>query len=344
MKSLYDLSEKITEEQYRSDPALSYSTLAKYERGGFNSIPTLMDKISTTSLLLGSCVDTVITGSWDDFYKQYVVANIPATTDTIIQIVTKIFSNLKTPCASLDLVKSDDILAAVNEFNYSPNWRPETRVKVIREKGEDYFKFLYIAGNKTIISMDMYNDVVRMVDALQTSEATKWYFQADDCFDGIQRFFQLKFKATLNGVDYRCMFDELIVDTKNKRIFPVDLKTSHKKEHDFYKSFVEWNYQIQNRLYARILKDVISKDEYFKDYTIMDYVDIVVCKDSLNPLVWKCPFTFTKGTLVFGKNKQIEMRDPEEIGQELFHYLTTNAKVPKGIENVNDLTEWLDKY
>lgn len=33
MKSLKDISWNVTEEEYRADPALSYSTLSKFNRG-----------------------------------------------------------------------------------------------------------------------------------------------------------------------------------------------------------------------------------------------------------------------------------------------------------------------
>ena len=62
-KSLYDISWKVDEPTYRADPALSYSTLARYEREGFNNLDKLFDRIETPSLVFGSCVDTLITGN-----------------------------------------------------------------------------------------------------------------------------------------------------------------------------------------------------------------------------------------------------------------------------------------
>jgi hypothetical protein len=166
----------------------------------------------------------------------------------------------------------------------------------------------------------------------------------DNPFDGIERSYQLKFKATLNNVDYRCMFDEIIIDHNNKTIQPVDLKTSFKKEYDFYKSFIEWSYNIQCRLYVRILKEVIKNDEYFKDFVVFPYKDIVVCRTSLTPSVWYFEDTFVEGALVYGKNKQIVLRDPHTIGEELKHYLDSGATMPKDInkDTSNDLTKWLN--
>lgn len=102
---------------------------------------------------------------------------------------------------------------------------------------------------------------------------------------------------------------------------------------------------IQARLYWQILKQNLCKDEYFKDFELLDYRFIVVNKKTLNPLVWECPFTKAVTELYFGKDKQIHYRTPFEIGKELTYYLKNNPKVPIGISETepNDLREWLNK-
>ena len=44
--------------------------------------------------------------------------------------------------------------------------------------------------------------------------------------DTTERLYQLKFKGKYEGIDLRIMADEIIVDHKNKLIYPIDLKTS----------------------------------------------------------------------------------------------------------------------
>ena len=73
-KSLKDISWQVDESTYRADPALSYSILARYEREGFNNLDKLFDRIETPSLIFGSCVDTFITGSEEEFNKLFMVA------------------------------------------------------------------------------------------------------------------------------------------------------------------------------------------------------------------------------------------------------------------------------
>lgn len=344
-KSLYDISLKITEEEYRADPALSYSILAKYEREGFNNLNKLFDKVESPSLTFGSAVDSIITGGQEEFNERFIIADYPSIPDSIIKIVKTLFEFFNSTNRTLDSIEDDYIIKYTELYNYQLNWKPETRVKVIKEKGTEYYNLLFLSQGKTLLDNTTYNDVCRAVEALKSSDSTSWYFQEDNPFDNsIERLYQLKFKSTFNNIDYRCMMDLIVVDYNNKTIQPIDLKTSYKNEWDFYKSFVEWNYQIQNRLYYRILEDNIKRDDYFKDFKILPYKDIVICKTSLTPLVWDCDFTYAKGNLTFGKNNQIIMRDPFEIGEELDYYLSYRPIVPKEIELIegNNLRKWLN--
>lgn len=346
MKSIKDISWDVTEQEYRQDSALSYSTLARFEREGFNNLSKLFDKLETPSLIFGSAVDSIITGGMEEFNERFITAEFPSVPDSIVKIIRRLFSSYKELYSSLSDIPDSIIIPITQEESYQLNWKPETRVKVIKEKGNEYYDLLYIAGDKTILDTNTYQDVINAVEALKNNEATSYYFELDNPFDtSIKRYYQLKFKATLDGIDYRCMMDECIVDYKNKTIRPIDLKTSGKPEWDFYKSFIDWSYQIQNRLYYRILKYNIENDEYFKDFTILPYLDIVINRRTLTPLVWECPFTFEKGTLYYGKDKQIKLRDPEDIGKELHYYLTHTPVAPMGIDlkEPNNIELWLNK-
>lgn len=243
MKSLYNISWQTSEEEYRADPALSYSTLAKYEREGFNNLDKLFDKIETPSLTFGSAVDSIITGGQEEFDERFIVAEFPSTPDSIIKIVKSLFNQYGDSYRSLITIPDDAIIKETEYQSYQMNWKPETRAKVIKEKGADYYNLLFIAGNRTILDTQTYQDVCNAVRALKESESTKFYFADNNPFEpNIERLYQLKFKACLEGIEYRCMADCLLADYNNKIIIPIDLKTSSHTEWDFYKSFVDWSY------------------------------------------------------------------------------------------------------
>lgn len=346
MKSLRDISWQVSEEEYRADPALSYSTLARYEREGFNNLDKLFDRIETPSLTFGSAVDSIITGGQEEFDERFMVAEFPSMPDSIVKIIKSLYKQYAGTYRSLLNIPDNSIIRETEDQNYQMNWKPETRAKVIREKGTDYYNLLFVAGDRCIIDTQTYQDVCNAVKALKEGNSTKLYFADDNPFEpDIERLYQLKFKGEFDGITYRNMADLIIVNHKEKWVKPVDLKTSSHTEWDFYKSFVDWRYDIQARLYWSIIRQNMDKDEYFKDFKLLDYDFIVVNKRTLTPLVWNCPFTQAQGTLRFGNNSQIEMRSPFEIGKELNSYLTSRPKVPMGINETgtNNLRDWLNK-
>lgn len=344
-KSLKEISWDVSEETYRADSALSYSTLARYEREGFNNLDKLFDKINTPSLTFGSAIDSIITGGQEEFDSRFIVADFPIIPDSIISIVKALFDLYCNVYTSLEAIPDNEIITIANSFNYQSNWKPETRAKVIKEKGAVYYKLLYLSQGKTILDTNTYSEVQKAVTALRESGSTKEYFAESNPFDNIERLYQLKFKYTFEGIEYRGMMDLIIVDHNNKKIIPVDLKTSSKPEWDFYKSFIEWKYSIQAMLYWRLLQANINEDDYFKDFKLCNYRFIVVNKKTLTPLVWEYTDTKAKGTLIYGDHLNIKVRDPFDIGKELHSYLVTNKNVPDGIvtNKPNNIIEWLNK-
>lgn len=344
MKSLKDISWLVPESTYRADPALSYSTLARYEREGFNNLSKLFDRIESPSLTFGQCVDTLITGSEEEFNQNFLVAELTnPISDTQIIITKKLFEVWKNDYSSITDIPDDKVLITISDIPWNNHWKPETRVKNIKKDCNAYYKLLYIAEGRTIISSYMYQDVLNTVDKLKSAYSTRFYFEADNAFDdNIQRFYQLKFKTNLNGINYRCMADELITFHDKKLVVPIDLKTSSKPEWDFYKSFIDWRYDIQSCLYWLIIRKVMDEDSYFKDFKLANYRFIVINKSTLTPLVWEFKNT-QRSTTAPLKTPYKELRHPLVIGAELWHYLNDKPKVPDKIELIkpNIIDNWI---
>lgn len=247
VKSFKEISWDVTEDIYRADSALSYSTLATFNRGGFNGLPQLFERKDTESLLFGSCVDSIITGGFDDFEERFVVIDIPDIVPSIKKVVKTCFDQFGDMVNLLSKIPDDKLLEVINLCEYQPGWRDVNRIKSIRNDGNQYYKALVLASGKQVVTTSMYTDVLNSVQALKESVATRWYFNDDNDdfnFDKpeIERLYQLKFKSTIDGIDYRCMSDLLVIDHTNKIVYPVDLKTSSHYEWDFFKSFLEWDY------------------------------------------------------------------------------------------------------
>ena len=341
--NLKDISWQVDEPTYREDKALSYSTLARFHREGFGKLDHLFDKIETPSLTFGSAVDALITGGQEEFDANFIVCEFPPISDNLQTIAKTLFNLYSSEYRTIQEIP-DDVLAEVgaNCDFYANDKYKNYRVKLIKENCQEYYNIMYAAQGKKILSTEIKQKVDAAVKALKESEGTRRYFAPDSPFDDtIQHFYQLKFKATFNNVNYRCMADLIVVDHEHKQIFPIDLKTSGHSEWEFAQSFVQWNYQIQARLYWRIIRQNLDNHPVFKDYELMDYMFIVVNKDTLTPLVWGFKQTQVKGRLTTGRNAQITMEDPFTIGEELDYYLKNNPRVPKGISLVE--TNMLEK-
>lgn len=331
-KSLYDISWKVDELTYRADPALSYSTLARYEREGFNNLEHLFDKVETPSLTFGSAVDAIITGGQEEFDKGFMVAEFPSIPDSVVKIVKDLFRMFGNECRSLDYISDDVIIDTAARVGYQPNWKPETRAKVIKEKGSEYYNLMYVAGDRTILDTNTYQDVCNAVKALKESEATKFYFAENNPFEpDIERFYQLKFKGEFENIPVRCMLDEIIVNHKDKTILPIDLKTT-KSVITFNHSFYQWGYFIQAQLYTYILYQNIKDDDYFKDFKILSYKFIAVDKSLLLPIVFNYEGNHSIVPLIDSDGK--ERKSWRVLLKELNYYLThSECKLPLDMWN-----------
>lgn len=328
-KELSEIALQITEPQYREMPELSYSTLATYEKTGYNGLEHLFDKKETPSLTFGSCVDTILTGGEDEFNDLFLVADIPSIGDKEKQVADYLFYTCGKGYPSMSDIPATYILDAANQFEFQKNWKDETRVKVLTERCSPYYIVKSQAVGKTIIDLQTFEDVKACVRALRESPATCGYFAEDDEMSPVRRYYQLKFKAVLDGVGYRNMADLIVVNYEKKKVFPLDLKTSSHTEWDFQESFCQWQYMIQARLYWRIIRANMDNDPYFKDFSLENYRFIVVNRKTLTPLVWEFPLTKSLGTLVDEEGR--EYRDPFIIGSELRAYLDCKPPVPNGI-------------
>lgn len=244
MKSLKEISWDVSEDEYRKDKALSYSTIAKFHREGFDNISHLFDKVESPSLLFGSIVDCLLTGTEEEFESRFLVADFPEISDSQRKVTEYLFNAYGDRNIPLNELDNSVIISATEALSFQLNWKPETRAKVIKENCSEFWDLLTLAMGKTVISQNLYRDAIACKDKLKTSPATSKYFEEDNPFDSsIERLYQLKFKGSYLGIPLRCMADLIVVDHKNKIIYPCDLKTSFKPEWRFYKSFIEWGYK-----------------------------------------------------------------------------------------------------
>ena len=362
-KSFKDISWGITEPEYRADHALSYSTLARFEREGrFNSLEHLFDKLSTPSLTFGSMVDVLSTDTEEEFNAQFMVVDFPSISDSLKQVAKILYLRYGKPLSEEELSMDghyydrfedipDSLLSEVGvECGYYAGTKYENyRIKQIKENCAQYYSFMILAEGKTIVDQKDVDDARAAYEALRTNPRTAFYFADDSSFEpDIERLNQLKFKGMdpKTQVPYRSMADKIIVNHRDKTVLPIDLKTSSHVEWEFYKSFKDWRYDIQARLYWRNIRQTMDKDDYFKDFKLLDYKFIVVNRKTLQPMVWNFTETQKQGTLDISTNwgTVYHLRDPYEIGEELYWYLNHSAVIPREMKEENDILYFLKNF
>lgn len=342
-KTLYDISWQVTEPEYRKGKGLSYSTIARFHREGFDNLNKLFDKIDSPSLIFGSLVDTLLTGDEKEFEENYVVAEFPAVAESQVVVIKYLFDKYSDTNSSLEEISDNLIIAATEVLNFQKNWKPETRAKVIKENGSVYYDLLHLSIGKTLIGTQLYKDAQECVAILKTNPVTASYFNSCHPFEtNIEKFYQLKFRGQYQNIELRCMADLIIVDHIKKTIQPIDLKTSFNKEWNFTKSFIKWGYWIQAQLYWYIIKQTIEKDPFYQNYTLLDYQFIVISNNSRIPLIWTYADTQKEVDCVYGKNQQIVCTNWRSIVKDLNYYLEFKPTVPKGITDKNELITWLN--
>lgn len=343
-KSLYDISWQVDEPTYRKDSALSQSTIGSYEKGGFESLDTLFEPYSSPALIFGSAVDCLITDGEQAFAERFFVSDMPKMSSTAEPIVKEIYNAFHNSYTNINDIPESELMPILSQNGWKGNtkWGTTAKCDAIRKEGAQYYQTMFMANGKEILFQDIYTKIFACVRALKDSPQTKMYFAENDPFSDIERCYQLKFKEQLSNNVYRGMLDLVIVDHKNKIVYPCDLKTSHNREYNFPKSFIQFRYDIQARLYWRLLRKAMDRDDYYKNFKLANFQFIVVNNfDTPLPLVWVFNKTKATGTIELGG---VKLRDPEVIGDELYKYLEEKPVVPLNINQngVNSIEHWFD--
>lgn len=283
-KSLKSISWDVSEEQYRLDPAFSYSQIAAFFREGPSSL-IKTDKDDTASLRGGSLVDTLLTAP-EEFEEKFLVSSVKTPSELVLKVLRQLWDTVDDKQLDLEHIPEKIRLKAMNDNAFYTYWKDTTRLNKLQEDGYEYYRLMSLGLKKIIVSEEDVKTAKACAEAVTTNETTRKYFLSNPFEKDTENLYQLKFKTSIDGYTVRCMFDVIHVDHVNKTITPADLKTTGKNEEDFQHSFLQWCYFIQAELYYNILKKAILNDEYFKDFTLLPFRFIVVNRDNLSPLEW----------------------------------------------------------
>jgi len=317
----------ISEQEYRSLPYLSYSKIAKYEREGFMGYLALDDDESSPSLTFGSAVDCLLTEGKIAFENNY-VCGVESVTGKQSDILTELAQRHADDSIELKDIDPKEWENVFTMFSFNPKWKTETKIaKFDNDESRNFFDSVKKAKGKTVLPEDVYNDVLKCANALKYDKVIGILFNRSSQFEIL---YQVKMTAVFNGRVYKIMADIILIDHNNKKVFPIDLKTSSKHEGLFWQSFLHWRYDLQARLYWLVIKDNLVRSD-MGDYELMDYTFIVINRQYVIPLSWTFEHTSSMATLITEDGQ--ELRHPLDIGNELYSLIENRALLPHGVTN-----------
>jgi hypothetical protein len=141
-------------------------------------------------------------------------------------------------------------------------------------------------SDKTVLGSDQYGVVMEIVEKLKTNPYVKHYF-IEPYPEGWEVKYQVPIYFTYDKVECKALLDLLVIDHKNKKIIPVDLKTTAKLSSEFPRSYLQFGYYRQCAFYETALLSEESpvKEHLDAGYKLEDFRFIVVetKKGSTNP-------------------------------------------------------------
>ena len=248
------MTNEITLENYRSYPALNYSTLAKVDRN-----PSLLlrdDTEQTQALTLGSIVDCLMTNQ-SKFNDLYIVAKADKPTGQQGEFIDRLWYLWR-----VDTVLEDIFELAYEDVKTGNGGKLrdslEKFISNFEEKGgRTYFEFLISTIGKTVISQADYTSCTQIVNTFYIHPFTKDYFTPKK---GKIILYQHPLLMNMEDNDtlYKVLLDMLIIDHEEKTIQPIDVKTMSESVSSFPYSVFKWRYDIQASLYSAAVIDYYS--------------------------------------------------------------------------------------
>jgi len=350
-KSINDILWQVDEPTYREDPSFHYSMLKDFAKDGRTYVQQLktgnIEDKKSKSLIFGSLVDAMLTdpNKLSEFEKVS-DEDIIKLTPTEKKVADYIIEGNKNCPEYID--DDDEVMMDFDCLDAYSSLKRDTVIKKHVPNVRAYIKRYYESkSSKLKVSEEDFIDACECKEAILGSTMRK-YFKAQEFEDDIERVFQAKLKwmDPKTGISYRVMFDSLYVDHTHKTIQPNDLKTTSTYEDEFYRTFLFWNYDIQARLYSKVLREVISKDEYFKNFTILPFQFLVVSRHTKTPIIWRYDDYLKPGDLIYQKidGSRVILRDPLTLASELRYCLERVNPIKNGISliSANSIEYWIE--
>lgn len=273
-------------QNYREVKAVSNSVLTEFEKSlrNFKNY-WLYDQsfyqISDDSLMLGSIIDTLLTRK-DDFFDMFYVSILEG--DDPTPQMQKFCKNLFNiwPTGPVTAEQSEELFKQAYETtSFGRDSLEKVKERFVTDR--HYFNNLIKGRGKTVISQEMYEKGVKIVESLSTNPFVKDILQTESVdINGIEMITvinQLEIYSTYTSEEGGCdipvkgALDKVIIDHNKKIVYPYDIKTSSSLN-NFQASYIKYRYFRQASFYTWLLEKWLI-DSGWIGYTIEPFEFIV---------------------------------------------------------------------
>lgn len=289
----------ITKENYREYPAINYSMLSTLDKNPRDvNEPRQM---TSDGITFGDVLDILLTQSEEKFNEEYIILTHAAEKPVgqLGEFIDELYRQHK---KNDEKIEWADGIPVLNEYLIKDSYnivgfKRDSQPKVVDRllsEGLAYLNFLTSSENKKIITQEMYLNVLKAVQTLDSNQFTGGYWCNfyNHNLEEREVLFQVPilFKVDLdflvereNHPDGKALFDILDFNHKEKTIQPIDLKSTSDYISQFPTSFLKWRYYLQAAYYSYGLSQV------YPEYTILPFKFIVISSQQVTkPIIYQC--------------------------------------------------------
>jgi hypothetical protein len=264
---------------------LSYSRISDFYKNGPEAL-IRRSYVSTEGegIRMGALTDDLLytkmvdSKHFSNLYYIYDGAKPTATLGKLVNIITETKKKIPTKKQILEIIKKNSFWSnIVNE---------ETLFSKFDEKQFwDYLKAFYNSKDKIIVGTDDYSKAQDLVHILLTHPYSKDLFTEQD---HIQMLYQYPINFTYNGFIIRGILDFIRIDSKNKTVQLIDLKTGKDDPENFTTSFIKLRYDLQEAVYTLAFKSICKKLK-LKGYTLLPFQFLYISRYENTPIIYEVP-------------------------------------------------------
>lgn len=203
----------------------------------------------------------------DKFDDNFIISPSKIPNPNIKELIDSIYKEEEVILESKLSDYSDSIIFYLKQINlYQTLKTDQQRLdKINTSENQSYFEFLKIKESKIIVSQETYNKCVKGVERIKEDKVvsskliTQSSWELLECFNEIE----LKYFDKEQGIGFKGVLDNLVIDYQNKVVRINDLKTTGKSIVDFEETVQYYNYWLQAAMYYKLVKNQILSR--FKD-------------------------------------------------------------------------------